>query len=68
MLYQVAGLSAQAGLLDVAHSLADHGLKVSPDAKTKTMFEKLKATLPPAPPTPLDAQPAGKAAAPATKR
>lgn len=68
MLYQVAGLSSQAGLLDVAHSLTDHGLRVSPDAKTKTMFEKLKATLPPAPPTPLDTPPAGKAAAPASKR
>lgn len=50
LVYEVAGLSLQAGMLDVAHTMADHGLKFSPDAKSRAMFEKLKASLPPAKP------------------
>ena len=68
VLYAAAGLSAQAGMLDVAHSFADYGIKVAPDAKTKTMFETLKNSLPPAPPLNLDPAAASKAGAPAPKR
>lgn len=64
LLYLAAGLSSQAGAPDVAHSLADYGLKVAPDAKAKAMFESLKASLPPAPPPPLDNAPGTKAGTP----
>jgi hypothetical protein len=67
MLYQATVICAEAGVLDVAHPFADYGLRVAPDAKTRGMFEKLKAALPPAPPPPLDAAAAAaKAANPAT--
>ena len=63
MLYQAAGLSAQANMLDVAHAFADHGIRTAPDPKGKARFEALKASLPPAPPPAL-----GTAAPPAPKR
>ncbi|MCX6954537.1 MAG: hypothetical protein NTV51_20480, partial [Verrucomicrobia bacterium] len=63
LLYQVAGFSADAGLLDVAHAFTDYGIKVSIDAKSRGLFEKLKAALPPAPPVPDP-----KAGAPAPKK
>jgi hypothetical protein len=50
--YQTAALSADAGMLDVAHSLADHGIKYAPDAGSRTRFEDLKKKLPPAPAAP----------------
>ena len=68
MLYVVAGLSAQAGLPDVAHSFADYGIKVALDAKSKGLFEALKATLPPASPLLPEPAAATKAGAPAPKR
>lgn len=63
--YQAAALSADAGLVEVAHSLADHGVKYAPDAASRARFETLKKSLPPEPPaappvaTP-PATPAGK--------
>lgn len=62
MMYLTAQLCAQTEMIDAAHSLADYGLKVSPDAKTRGMFEKLKAGLPPESATP------DKAGTPAPKR
>lgn len=58
--YQVAALSADAGLPDVAHSLADHGLKYAPDAASRAKFETLKNGFPPEPPAPLPAAPPAK--------
>lgn len=68
MLYAAAGLSAQAGMLDVAHAFTDYGIKVALDAKSKGLFEALKATLPPAPPLLPEPATATKAGAPAPKR
>jgi hypothetical protein len=65
MLYAAAGLSAQAGMLDVAHAFTDYGIKVALDAKAKGLFEALKATLPPAPPLLPEPAAATKAGAPA---
>lgn len=65
MLYAAAGLSAQAGMLDVAHAFTDYGIKVALDAKAKGLFEALKATLPPAPPLLPEPATATKAGAPA---
>lgn len=67
VLYLVAEISARANVLDVAHSFTDYGVKIAPDAKSRAMFEKLKASLPPAPPVTLDPG-AAKAADPATKK
>ncbi len=50
--YQVAALSADAGQLDVAHSLAEHGIKYAPDATVRARFETLKKELPPEPAAP----------------
>jgi hypothetical protein len=68
MLYAAAGLSAQAGMLDVAHAFTDYGIKVALDAKSKGLFEALKSTLPPAPPLLPEPAAATKAGAPAPKR
>jgi hypothetical protein len=61
--FQIGTLAFDAGLNDLAHAMADHGLKYSPDAQTKSRFEQLKAALPPAPPA---AAPTGTSAAPAS--
>jgi len=75
MLFLAANLSSQAGMLDVAHAFADHGIKVAPDAKGRAKFETFKASLSPAPepvPAPAPATqgtPPPKAASPVpTKR
>lgn len=68
MLYQAAVLSSRADMLDVAHAFADHGVKFAPDPKGKARFEELKASLPPLPPSALDAAAAAKPAGPAPKR
>jgi hypothetical protein len=47
--FQIGVLANDAGINDVAHMMADHGIKYSPDAKTKARFEQLKTSLPPAP-------------------
>ena len=49
---QTAALCANAGLLEAAHSLVDHGLKIANDPAVRAPFEKLKASLPPLPTTP----------------
>jgi hypothetical protein len=49
MMYLTAQLCVQADMVEAAHSLTDYGLKVSPDAKTRANFEKLKVSLPPDP-------------------
>ncbi len=81
--YQAAALCATADMIEAAHSLVDHGIKMSPDANTKGRFETLKKALPPEPPpsaatTPTAADPAagaspasaapGKAASKASKK
>ncbi|MBI4626600.1 MAG: hypothetical protein HY736_25700 [Verrucomicrobia bacterium] len=58
--FQAAALCGNAGLAEAAHSLADHGIKVAPDAAAKARFEQLKQSLPPAPLAP--AAPAASAA------
>ena len=60
LVYQAAALCAQAGVVDVAHRLADYGLEVAPDATSKAHFQELKAGLPPLPPS--EKSPAGSAA------
>jgi hypothetical protein len=58
--YQAGVVAAEAGELQAAHALADHGIKWAPDGAAKKRFEDLKAALPPAP-----AQPPAAQAAPA---
>lgn len=56
MLYLVAQLCGQTNMIAPAHSLADYGIKISLDAKSRGMFESLKASLPPDPsPAPVPA-------------
>jgi hypothetical protein len=50
LVYQAAVLAAEVKELQAAHALADHGIRLGPDAAVKKRFEDLKATLPPAPP------------------
>jgi hypothetical protein len=57
LIYQAAIVTSEAGDLVPAHALADHGIRLAPDANAKKRFEDLKAALPPAP-----AEPAPKAA------
>jgi hypothetical protein len=57
LVYQAAVVAADAGELQAAHALADHGIKYGPDEKVKKRFEDLKATLPPAPPAPAEPEP-----------
>jgi hypothetical protein len=47
--YEIGVLANDAGVNDVALAVANHGIKYSPDAKTRARFEQLKASLPPAP-------------------
>lgn len=47
LVYYTAILCGKANLADAAHSLAEHGMRVAPDAATKARFEKLNAELPP---------------------
>lgn len=65
--YQAAGLCADAGMIEAAHSLADHGLRLAPDLDSRARFEKLKAALPPDPSPPAPAAPV-PASAPASKK
>lgn len=64
LVYQTAVLAAQANMNDAAHPLADYGIQVAPDAKTKAAFEKFKAQLPPLAPMPGSAPTAAPASAP----
>jgi hypothetical protein len=52
LVYQAAMLAAEVNELQAAHALADHGIRLGPDAAVKKRFEDLKATFPPAPPPP----------------
>lgn len=52
LVYQAAELRAQNGFPAEARSLVRLGLRVAPDASTRTRFEQLQATLPPEPPAP----------------
>jgi hypothetical protein len=58
LVYQAAVVAGDAGELQAAHALADHGIKYGPDEKVKKRFEDLKGTLPPAPPAPPEPEPA----------
>jgi hypothetical protein len=51
LVYQAAGLSADAGEVEAAHALTDHGVRYATDARAKQRFEELKSSLP-ALPTP----------------
>ena len=64
LVYEAAAIASDAGEIQAAHALADHGIKYAPDGPGKKHFEELKASLPPAPPAP--AEPA-KAETPAKK-
>jgi hypothetical protein len=50
LVYQASLMAGDAGELQAAHALADHGIKYAPDANVKKRFVDLKASLPPAPP------------------
>jgi hypothetical protein len=65
--YQAAVLCSSAGLAEAAHSLAEHGIRVAPEAAAKARFEALKAALPPAPPETAPPPPAPAAATPPAK-
>ncbi len=52
LVYRAAELRAHNGFPAEAHSLVRLGLRVAPDATTRTRFEQLQATLPPEPPAP----------------
>ncbi len=54
LVFQACVLARDAGEVRAAHALADHGIRLGPDARVRTRFEELKATLPPAPPAPLE--------------
>lgn len=49
LVYATAVLCARGGVMDAAHSLVDHGLKVAPDANTRAAFAAVKKDLPPEP-------------------
>jgi hypothetical protein len=67
--YQAGVVAAEAGEIQAAHALADHGIKWAPDGTAKKRFEDLKAALPPAPPAPAgQAAPAQAAPAEAPKK
>ena len=50
LVYRAAELRARHGFAAEAHSLVRLGLRVAPDAPTRTRFEQLQASLPPQPP------------------
>ncbi|WP_438482437.1 tetratricopeptide repeat protein [Oleiharenicola lentus] len=50
LIYQTAQFCADAGMLQEAHALTDHGLVYAPTESVKQRFSELKAKLPPAPP------------------
>ena len=52
LIYQAAELRAKHGFAAEAHSLVRLGLRVAPDAPTRTRFEQLQASLPVAPAAP----------------
>jgi hypothetical protein len=52
LIYQAAAVAADAGDLQPAHALLDHGIKYAPEGEPRRRFEELKAALPPAPPSP----------------
>jgi len=60
LVFQTAALCSEAGILDAAHSLADHGIRYAPDPTVKARFEKLKATFPPLPPETAKAETAAR--------
>lgn len=62
LVYAAAALCVDAGLLEPAHLLADHGLRFAPDAATKAMFERLKTAMPPLPAATAAAAPAATSA------
>lgn len=64
LVFQAAAIANEAGELQAAHALVDHGLRVGTDEAVKKRFADLKALFPPAPPAPPEAE-TGKAAAPA---
>jgi hypothetical protein len=64
LVFQAAVLCFEAGELQPAHALADHGLKFAPDPLTKKRFEDLKESLPPAP-APAQSPPPAAASVPA---
>lgn len=66
--YQAAALCASTGMLEAAHSLADHGLRLAPDMDSRARFEKLKAALPPDPAPATPAAPIPPASNPAQKK
>jgi hypothetical protein len=49
LVFQAAAIAGDAGELQAAHALADHGIKYAPEGAARKHFEDLKATLPPAP-------------------
>lgn len=66
LIYQAGLFASTVDETQVAHAMADHGIRYAPDPNTKKRFEDLKATLPPAPP-PAPAPAAQPAATPAAK-
>jgi hypothetical protein len=46
--FQIGALAFDAGENELAHTMADHGLKYAPDAGGKARFQQLKSSLPPA--------------------
>lgn len=50
LVYRAAELRANNGFAAEAHGLVRLGLRVAPDASTRTRFEQLQASLPPQPP------------------
>jgi hypothetical protein len=63
LVFQAGAMAAEAGEIQAAHALADHGIKWAPDDATRKRFTDLKASLPPAPPA--SAAPAASEPAPA---
>jgi len=49
LVYQAAAFSAQAGIPEAAHPLAEHGLRYATDQMTRNRFAELNASLPPLP-------------------
>jgi len=57
LVYQSAVLCGAAGLLDAAHSLAEHGINITRNPAVRASFEELKQSLPPEPPAAAPATP-----------
>ena len=63
-IFQAGVLARDAGDLQSAHALADHGIKYAPTPEARQRFTGLKESLPPVPPAATHAAPAGPLAAP----